>query len=76
MVLTTGQYAADLVGGVHASHDEQMHPVNSEGSIIAQNIFVAGLLSHRGCGGEVAGIVTGYRAGMLAAAKEVCFANG
>ncbi len=75
VILTTGLYAAHLLGGADANHDEQMHPLDSMGNTLARNVFVGGSLSHRGLGGDVAGIVTGYRAGMLAAAEEACFAK-
>ncbi len=75
VVLATGQHSANLLGVNCSSHDEHMHPLDSRGNMVAENLFVAGSLAHKSAGGDIAGILTGYRAGMLSAPKEVCFAN-
>ncbi|MDR3726829.1 MAG: FAD-binding protein [Terracidiphilus sp.] len=72
VVLATGQYSANLLGNACAGYDEQMRPITSTGSVMAPNLFVAGSLLHSGAkdGGDAMEILTGYRAGNLAASTR------
>jgi glycerol-3-phosphate dehydrogenase subunit B len=72
VVLATGQYSANLLGNACAGCDEQMRPITSTGSVMAQNLFVAGSLLHSGAydSGDAMEILTGYRAGNLAASTR------
>lgn len=67
VVLAAGQHSAGLIGNDCAGLDEQMHPVTSNGSVMAWNLFVAHSGSRNGVGAE---ILSGHRAGNLAAAKR------
>jgi glycerol-3-phosphate dehydrogenase subunit B len=72
VLLATGQYSSDLLGDACAGYDEQMRPITSAGSLMAQNPFVAGSLlpgSAEG-NGDAMEILTGYRAGNFAASKR------
>jgi glycerol-3-phosphate dehydrogenase subunit B len=77
VVLASGQHSASLLGGQCAGRDQQMHPLTAAGSAMAQNLFVAGSLLDNGSGnsGEAIEILTGYRAGTLAAATRGCYAG-
>jgi glycerol-3-phosphate dehydrogenase subunit B len=72
VVLATGQYSASLLGNACAGCDEQLRPINSTGSVMAQNLFVAGSLLHSAASdsGDAMEILTGYRAGNLAASTR------
>jgi glycerol-3-phosphate dehydrogenase subunit B len=72
VVLATGQYSANLLGNACAGYDEQMRPITSTGLVMARNLFVAGSLLHSGAkdSGDAMEILTGYRAGNLAASTR------
>jgi glycerol-3-phosphate dehydrogenase subunit B len=71
-VLATGRRSASPLGGEFAGRDQQMRPLTSTGSVMARNLFIAGSLPHAGAGnqGDVLHILTGYRAGILAASTR------
>jgi len=71
-VLATGRRSASPLGIEYVGRDQQMQPLNSTGSVMARNIFVAGSLPLSGTGdtGDVTHILTGYRAGSLAASTR------
>jgi glycerol-3-phosphate dehydrogenase subunit B len=73
VVLATGRRSASLLGGAYAGHDQQMRPLTSAGSVMAPNLFVAGSLLD-GDDGEVPHILTGFRAGKLAASTKGSYA--
>ncbi len=72
VVLATGRRSASPLGGEYAGCDQQMRPLTSTGSVMARNLFIAGPLPHSD--GENHGnamhILTGYRAGNLAASTR------
>jgi glycerol-3-phosphate dehydrogenase subunit B len=72
VVLATGRRTANPLGGEFAGCDLQMRPLTSTGSVMARNLFVAGPLPHSSAGdhGNVMHILTGYRAGSLAASTR------
>jgi glycerol-3-phosphate dehydrogenase subunit B len=71
-VMATGRRSASLLGEKFARLDPQLHPVTSSGAVIALNVFVAGSVVQSGDGdsGNVSHILTGYRAGNLAASTR------
>jgi glycerol-3-phosphate dehydrogenase subunit B len=71
-VLATGRRTANPLGGEFAGCDQQMRPLTSTGSVIARNLFIAGPLPHTDGAnhGNVLHILTGYRAGNLAASTR------
>jgi anaerobic glycerol-3-phosphate dehydrogenase len=68
-VLATGRRSASPLVEAFAGCDQQMRPLTSTGSVMARNLFIAGSLSHSNdeYHGNVLHILTGYRAGNLAA---------
>jgi hypothetical protein len=74
VILATGQYSTELLGSEIAGHDSQLRPLDAQGKVIAEHWYAAGSLIDHGVGGDAAAVVTGYRAGKLAA-KEVSHAN-
>ena len=71
-VLATGRRSASPLGSEYAGRDQQMRPLTSIGSVMARNFFIAGPLPHSDEGhyGNVLQILTGYRAGNLAASTR------
>jgi glycerol-3-phosphate dehydrogenase subunit B len=71
-VLATGRRSATPLGEAFAGCDKQMRPLTSTGSVIARNLFIAGPLlnSEVENHGNVLHILTGYRAGNLAASTR------
>jgi glycerol-3-phosphate dehydrogenase subunit B len=71
-VLATGRRSATPLGGEYAGRDEQLRPLNLAGAVMANNLFVAGAPSDSGAAdnGGVRSILTGYRAGNLAASTR------
>jgi anaerobic glycerol-3-phosphate dehydrogenase len=71
-VLATGRRSASPLGGEFAGRDQQMRPLTSTGSVMARNLFIAGPLpqSDEENYGNVLQILTGYRAGNLAASTR------
>jgi glycerol-3-phosphate dehydrogenase subunit B len=71
-VLATGRRSASPLGGEYAGCDQQMRPLTSTGSVIARNLFIAGSLPHSDVENHdnVLQILTGYRAGNLAASTR------
>jgi len=71
-VLATGRSSTNPLGLEYAGCDQQMRPLNSTGSVITRNLFVAGPLPHSSDGdhGNAMRILTGYRAGSLAASTR------
>ena len=72
VVVAIGRSSASPLGGEYAGYDQQMRPLNSTGSVMARNVFMAGSNLHSDAGhhGNVLHILTGYRAGILAASTR------
>jgi glycerol-3-phosphate dehydrogenase subunit B len=68
-VLATGRSCASPLGAEYAGCDEQMRPLTSTGAVMARNVYIAGPHPYCGTGdhGNTMHILTGYRAGNLAA---------
>lgn len=71
-VLATGRHSANPLGSACAGRDQQLRPLDSNCAVLAQNLFVAGSLPNSGAAshGDVLHILTGYRAGNLAASTK------
>jgi len=71
-VLATGRCTTSPLGGAYAGCDQQRRPLASTGSVMARNVFVAGSLPNSDAEnhGNVLHILTGYRAGILAASTR------
>jgi glycerol-3-phosphate dehydrogenase subunit B len=71
-VLATGRHYRSPLGEEYAGRDQQMRPLTSTGSVMARNLFVAPPLPSAGASidGNVQHILTGYRAGNLAASTR------
>jgi glycerol-3-phosphate dehydrogenase subunit B len=69
VVLASGQFSGHLLGPLYSGVDADLHPVTALGQSIADNLYVTGALLREGGGrgGNERAIVTGYRAGLLAA---------
>ena len=70
VVLATGRSSVSQLGGEYAGCDQLMRPLNSTGSVMARNVFIAGSHSDTSHHGNVLHILTGYRAGNLAASTR------
>jgi glycerol-3-phosphate dehydrogenase subunit B len=72
VVLATGRHSAGLLHGTCAELDHEMRPIDSTGAVTARNVFVAGSLPNAGLSnnGDAMRILTGYRAGNLAASPR------
>ncbi len=72
VVLAAGRRSAHLLGPDFQSVDAQMRPLATDGSVIAQNLILAGSLmdSAPATRGDAADIFSGYRAGTLAAVER------
>lgn len=71
VVMATGKSPSSLKSGIGTGHDEQMHPHISAGSALAANIFTAEpALQSAGFNVDAMEILSGYRAGKLAAATR------
>ena len=71
-VLATGRSSTNPLGLEYAGCDQQMRPLDSTGSVMARNLFVTVPLPHSSDGdhGNAMRILTGYRAGSLAASTR------
>jgi glycerol-3-phosphate dehydrogenase subunit B len=71
-VLATGRRSAGPLGSEYAGSDQLMRPLTSTGSVMSRNIFIAGSLPHTDVEnhGNVLQILTGFRAGNLAASTR------
>lgn len=69
VVLASGQFSAHLLGATFFGVDGWLHPITRSGAVIADNLYAIGALlrSTGGHGGNERAILTGYRAGLLAA---------
>jgi hypothetical protein len=78
VVLAAGRHSAGLLDRAYAGHDEQMLPLTSAGEVMAWNLLVAesGGRDEAGSSGHAMEILTGYRAGNLAAATRGHYAAG
>ncbi len=78
VVLAAGRHSAGLLDRAYAGHDEQMLPLTSAGEVMARNLLVAesGGRDEAGSSGHAMEILTGYRAGNLAAATRGHYAAG
>jgi hypothetical protein len=72
VVLATGRNSAELLGNDCVRLDEQMRPLTSSGALVAPNLFIAGsfLSNAETSRGDTLEILTGYRAGNLAASTR------
>lgn len=71
VVLAMGRHSGSLLGGAYAGRDHQMRPHNSTGTVMARNLFIAGSPpDSAGDNGDAMRILTGYRAGNLAASTR------
>jgi anaerobic glycerol-3-phosphate dehydrogenase len=77
VVLATGRRSAPLLGEPIAGCDQKMRPLSPSGSVIAQNLFLAGTLAHGGAehSGDTMRILSGYRAGSFAATTRGAYAS-
>ncbi|MGC9157463.1 MAG: FAD-binding protein [Terracidiphilus sp.] len=77
VVLASGRHSAHLLGENCSGRDRDMRPLTAAGTVLAENLFVAGSLLDNGAGpGKGAmEILTGYLAGNLAAARRGCYAS-
>jgi glycerol-3-phosphate dehydrogenase subunit B len=77
VVLATGRRSAPLLAETIAGCDAQMRPLDATGAVIAQNLFLAGTLAHSGGGhsADTMRILSGYRAGKLAATTRGAYAS-
>jgi glycerol-3-phosphate dehydrogenase len=71
VVLASGPFSVSLLGGDFFGTDGRLRPINSGGAVIADNLYATGALlrSTSGQGGNERAVLTGYRAGMLAAGE-------
>jgi len=71
-VLATGRRSVSSLCGDYEGCDQQMRPLTSTGSVMARNFFIAGPLTNADDEnhGNVLHILTGYRAGNLAASTR------
>jgi glycerol-3-phosphate dehydrogenase subunit B len=71
VVLAAGSHSASLLGEAYAGRDHEMRPLNSTGTVMARNLFIAGTLPNSaGDNGNAVRILTGCRAGNLAASTR------
>lgn len=78
VVLASGAFSGALLGNGDFGVDPHLRPIDAAGAAIAENLYVIGALVPAAGrrGGNRRAILTGYRAGMLAAGREVCNAAG
>ena len=71
VILASGQFSASLLGPDFFGTDGRLRPIGSAGTVIADNLYATGALLRNtgGQGGNERAILTGYRAGMLAAGE-------
>ena len=71
VVLATGRHSGSLLGGAYAGRDHEMRPLDSIGAVMARNLFIAGSLADSTSNkGDAMRILTGHRAGNLAASTR------
>jgi glycerol-3-phosphate dehydrogenase subunit B len=77
LILATGPFSGKLLGTSSFSFNHDLHPVDSSGAIIADNLFAAGAILRNSSarGGNAMAILTGYIGGMLAAGVGVQYAQ-
>jgi glycerol-3-phosphate dehydrogenase subunit B len=70
-VLATGRHSPSPLGLACAGRDHEMRPLDSTGALIARNLFIAGPQPHSASDkSDAMRILTGYRAGNLAASTR------
>jgi len=71
VILASGQFSAGLLGAEFFGTDGWLRPITRSGAPLADNLYAAGALLRNtgGHGGNERAILTGYRAGMLAAGQ-------
>jgi len=71
VILASGQFSASLLGAEFFGTDGWLRPITRSGALIADNLYATGALLRNtgGHGGNERAILTGYRAGMLAAGQ-------
>jgi glycerol-3-phosphate dehydrogenase subunit B len=77
LILATGPFSGKLLGTPSFSVNSDLHPVDSAGKVIANNLFAAGAILRNSSarGGNAMAILTGYVGGMLAAGAGVQYAQ-
>ncbi|MDR3436736.1 FAD-binding protein [Telmatospirillum sp.] len=72
VILASGRFSGRLLGQSLSGFDGQLRPTDGDGRTIADNLHAVGALlsAQGGHGGNQRAILTGYRAGMLAAGQE------
>jgi len=78
LILATGPFSGKLLDTTSFGVNSDLHPVDSSGALIADNLYAAGaiLRSSSARGGNAMAILTGYAVGMLAAGAGVQYAQG
>jgi glycerol-3-phosphate dehydrogenase subunit B len=78
MILATGPFSGKLMGAPWSGVNRDLHPLDSTGAVVAENIYAAGAILHnsKAHGGNAMAILTGYASGMLAAGVGVQYAQG
>jgi glycerol-3-phosphate dehydrogenase subunit B len=77
LILATGPFSGRLLGESSLAVDRDLHPLDSTGAVVADNLFAAGAILHSSTahGGNAMAILTGYASGMLAAGVGVQYAQ-
>jgi anaerobic glycerol-3-phosphate dehydrogenase len=71
MVLATGRHSLSPMSAACAGRDHEMRPLDSTGAVMARNLFIAGpQLDSATSNDNATRILTGYRAGNLAASTR------
>lgn len=78
LILATGPFSGRLLGASSFGVNRDLHPLDSTGAVIADNLYAAGAVLHNSTarGGNAMAILTGYASGMLAAGVGVQYAQG
>ena len=72
VILASGPFSAGLLGGQPSGFDDNLRPLAQDGAALGDNLYAIGALlsAGRGRAGNQRAILTGYRAGKLAAGQE------
>lgn len=77
LILATGPFSGKLLGTSFAGVNHDLHPVDANGAVIADNVFTVGAMLRDSSARELnaTAILTGYVGGMLAAGVGVQYAH-
>lgn len=77
LILATGAFSGKLLGTSFTSVNHDLHPVDANSAVIADNVFAAGAILRNSTARELnaKAILTGYVGGMLAAGVGVQYAR-